>query len=73
MPSEMQMNTLKHYKQQRASKSEIYQQRILWCKAGWLTLKEPGYFDPSHSRRGADSAPPLRSWKPIDETSSVWY
>ena len=22
-----------------------------------LTLKEPGYFDPSHSRRGADSAP----------------
>ena len=23
-----------------------------------LTLKEPGYFDPSHSRRGADSAPP---------------
>ena len=25
-----------------------------------LTLKEPGYFDPSHSRRGADSAPPLK-------------
>ena len=24
---------------------------------GFLTLKEPGYFDPSHSRRGADSAP----------------
>ena len=23
-----------------------------------LTLKEPGYFDPSHSRGGADSAPP---------------
>ena len=23
----------------------------------YLTLKEPGYFDPSHSRRGADSAP----------------
>ena len=22
-----------------------------------LTLNEPGYFDPSHSRRGADSAP----------------
>ena len=22
-----------------------------------LTLKEPGYFDPSHSQRGADSAP----------------
>ena len=22
-----------------------------------LTLKEPGYCDPSHSRRGADSAP----------------
>ena len=22
----------------------------------WLTLKEPGYFDPSHSRRGADTA-----------------
>ena len=38
-----------------------------------LTLKEPGYFDPSHSRRGADSAPPLRSRKTIDETSSVWY
>ena len=36
-------------------------------------LKEPGYFDLSHSRRGADSAPPLRSRKPIDETSSVWY
>ena len=25
-----------------------------------LTLKEPGYFDPSHSRGGADSAPPLK-------------
>ena len=25
---------------------------------GPLTLKEPGYFDPSHSRGGADSAPP---------------
>ena len=36
-----------------------------------LTLKEPGFLDPSHGR-GADSAPP-RSWKPIDETSSVWY
>ena len=38
-----------------------------------LTLKEPGSFDPSHSQRGADSAPPLRSRKPIDETSSVSY
>ena len=37
-----------------------------------LTLKEPGYFDPSHSRRGVDSTP-LRSRKPIDETSSVSY
>ena len=36
-----------------------------------LTLKEPGFLDPSHSQ-GADSAP-LRSRKPIDETSSVWY
>ena len=31
---------------------------LLYC-ASWdiLTLKEPGYFDPPHSRRGADSAP----------------
>ena len=35
--------------------------RLTWNKGLWkkntLTLKEPGYFDPSHSRRGADSAP----------------
>ena len=40
-----------------------------------LTLKEPGFLDPSHSPGGGggvDSAP-LRSRKPIDETSSVWY
>ena len=40
-----------------------------------LTLKEPGFLDPSHSRGGggADSALPPRSRKPIDETSSVCY
>ena len=39
-----------------------------------LTLKEPGYFDPSHSRgEGGGFRPPLRSRKPIDEKSSVWY
>ena len=31
---------------------QIYSQQVKH-----LTLKEPGYFDPSHSRRGADSAP----------------
>ena len=30
-----------------------------WQEKYTLTLKEPGYFDPSHSRGGgADSAPP---------------
>ena len=38
-----------------------------------LTLKEPGFLDPSHSRGGGGFRPPLRSRKPIDETSSVWY
>ena len=39
-----------------------------------VNLKEPGYFDPSHSRGGWRIPPsPLRSRKPIDETSSVWY
>ena len=38
-----------------------------------LTLKEPGYFDPSHSRGGGGFRPPLRSRETIDETSSVWY
>ena len=39
----------------------------------YLTLKEPGFLDPSHSRGGGGFRPPLRSRKPIDETSSVWY
>ena len=43
----------------------------------FLTLKEPGFLDPSHSRGGGGGGrippPPLRSRKPIDETSSVWY
>ena len=38
-----------------------------------LTLKEPGFLDPSHSRGEGRIPPPLRSRKPIDETSSVWY
>ena len=38
-----------------------------------LTLKEPGFLDPSHSRGDGFRPPPLRSRKPIDETSSVWY
>ena len=33
-----------------------------------LTLKEPGFLDPSHSR-GGGRFHPLRSWNPIDETS----
>ena len=33
---------------------------VLSPKIFALTLKEPGYFDPSHSRGGADSAPPLK-------------
>ena len=37
-----------------------------------LTLKEPGFLDPSHSR-GGGRIPPPRSRKPIDETSSMWY
>ena len=39
----------------------------------YLTLKEPGFLDPSHSRGGGGFRPPLRSRKPIDEISSVWY
>ena len=38
-----------------------------------LTLKEPGFLDPSHSRGGGADSAPLRSRKPIDEISSVWY
>ena len=40
-----------------------------------LTLKEPGFLDPSHSRGGGGGRipPPPRSRKPIDEISSVWY
>ena len=37
-----------------------------------LTLKEPGFLDPSHSRGGGADSAPLRSRKPIDEISSVW-
>ena len=37
-----------------------------------ITLKEPGFLDPSHSREGADSSP-QHLGKPIYKTSSVWY
>ena len=54
-------------------KLQYYVDRI--CKINPKRVKGPGFLDPSHSRGGgggADSAP-LRSRKPIDETSSVWY